>query len=101
MDKDVVQTCHGVLVSHGKEPNQVIVVIWTNRESVVQSEVNQKRNKCCALTHTYGMQENGAGEPSSSGGREMQTWRTDLWAQRGKGEGGMNGESGVDVYTPS
>ena len=31
----------------------------------------------------------------------MQTWRTDLWAQRGKGEGGMNGESGVDVYTPS
>lgn len=29
----------------------------------------------------------------------MQTERTDLWAQRGKGEGGMNGESSVDVYT--
>ena len=30
---------------------------------------------------------------------EMQTWRTDLWTQRGKGEGGTNGEGSMETYT--
>ena len=48
------------------------VVIWINRESVIQSEVNQKKkNRYCTLMHTYGIYKNGADETISRGGIEM------------------------------
>ena len=32
---------------------------------------------------------------------EMQTWRTDMWTRLREGEGGMNGESSMEMYTLS
>ena len=35
---------------------ELFVVRWMDVESVIQSEVSQKeKNKCCTLTHIYGI----------------------------------------------
>ena len=62
------------------------VVIWMDLESVIQSVISQKeKNKYRILTHIYGTQKNGTDEPSVRAGIEIQTQRTDLWTQWGKG----------------
>ena len=39
-----------------RNENELFVVRWIDRESVIQSEVSQKkRNKYHILTHTYGI----------------------------------------------
>ena len=57
MDKeDVVHTYNGILLSHKKEQNWVILAMWLDLESVTQSEVSQKeKNKYRILTHIYGI----------------------------------------------
>ena len=47
MDKEaVVHIYSGILLSHKKECNKVVLVRWMNLEPVVQSEINQKeKNK--------------------------------------------------------
>ena len=56
MDKeDVVHIYNGILLSHKKERNWVIVEMWMDLETVIQSEVSQKeKNKYHILTHIYG-----------------------------------------------
>ena len=55
---------------------------WTNPDPIVQSEVSQKKkNKYRVLTHMYGIQRDGTGEPICRAAVEMQTQRTDLWTQ--------------------
>ena len=58
-------------------------------ETVIQSEVSQKeKNKYRILTHICGTQ--------------TQMWRTNVWTPRGEsggGGGGMNWETGIDMYT--
>ena len=53
------------------------------------------------LMHTYDIYKSGTDEPISRVGIEIQMYRIDLWAQGGRGEGGMNGESGIGMYTLS
>ena len=62
---------------------------WTNPDPIVQSEVSQKKkNKYSVLTHMYGIQRDGTGEPICRAAVEMQTQRTDLWAHGGGRRGG-------------
>ena len=62
--------------------------MWTDLESVIQSEVNQKeKNKYCILMHVCGIQKNGTDEPICRAGIEIQTQRANVWTQ-GSGEGG-------------
>ena len=53
---------------------------WMNLELIIQSEVSQKeKDKCCILTHIYGIQKNGTEEFIYRAAMEKQTQRTDLW----------------------
>ena len=62
--------------------------MWTDLESVIQSEVNQKeKNEYCILMHVCGIQKNGTDEPICRAGIEIQTQRTNVWT-RDSGEGG-------------
>ena len=46
MDKeDVVHKYNGILLSHKKERNWVIVETWMDLETVIQSEVSQKEKQ--------------------------------------------------------
>ena len=56
MDKEVeVHIYSGILLSHKKERNWVIVETWMDLEAVIQSEVSQKeKNKYRILTHICG-----------------------------------------------
>ena len=39
-----------------RNKTELFVVRWMDLESVIQSEVSQKeKNKCCILTHMYGI----------------------------------------------
>ena len=70
MDKEVVvRAYNGILFSH--KQNESVELKWMNQEFVIQNEVNQK-------------EENTYDEPICRAGIEMQTQRTDLWAQQGK-----------------
>ena len=60
---------------------------WMELETVIQSEVSQKeKSKYHMLTHIYGILKSGTDEPSGRAGIKMQTYRTDLRTQRGKGK---------------
>ena len=43
------------LLSCKKNNFESVLVRWMNLEPVIQSEVSQKENKYCILTHTYGI----------------------------------------------
>ena len=58
MDKeDVAHIYNGILLSHKKRNEiELFVVRWMDPESVIQSEVSQKKkNKYRTLTHIYGI----------------------------------------------
>ena len=64
--EDVVHIYNGILLSHKKNAFESVLVRWMNLEPVLQSEVSQKeKNKYRTLTHIYGIQKDGADEPSS------------------------------------
>ena len=66
----------------------LLVVMWIDQESVIQSEVSQKeKNKYHILMDIYGIQKNGMGEPICREGIEMQT---EACGCRGKEEGETN-----------
>ena len=49
-------------------------VMWMNLELVIQSEVSQKeKNKCCIITHIYGIWKDDTDEPICRAGTETQT----------------------------
>ena len=53
---------------------------WVKPESIIQSEVSQKeKDKCCRLTHIYGIQKCGTDKFICRAAMEKQTWRMDLW----------------------
>ena len=55
MDKDVEYLFNGILLSHKKEWNWVIVDMWMDLDSVMQSDVIQKEeNKYSILIHICG-----------------------------------------------
>ena len=56
MDReDVVHIYYGILLSHKKERNLVIVEAWMDLETVIQGEVSEKeKNKYRILTHICG-----------------------------------------------
>ena len=56
MDKEVVEHIfNGILLSHKKEWNRVIVEIWMDLDSVIQSDVIQKEeNKYSILIYICG-----------------------------------------------
>ena len=69
-----------------RNKTELFVVRQMDLESVIQSEVNQKeKNKYHMLTHIYGIQKIGTDEPSGRAGIKMQTLRTDLRTQGGRG----------------
>ena len=48
--EDGLHTYNGMLLSHKKERNWVIVETWMDLETVIQSEVSQKeKNKYCII----------------------------------------------------
>ena len=55
------------------------------------------------LTHVCGIQKNGTDELVCRAERETQMQRTNVWTLRGEvaggGGGGMNWETGIDIYT--
>ena len=55
----------------------------------------------CFIIHIYGIYKNGTDESVCRAGIETQTERTDIMDTPGKGEGGMNWESSVEIYTLS
>ena len=78
--------------------------MWMDLETVTQSEVNQKEeNKYHILMHICGIQKNGTDEPVCKAEIETQMQRTNVWTARkessGRGDGGMNWEIGIDIYT--
>ena len=80
------------------------VETWLDLETVMQSEVSQKeKNKYCILTHICGIQTNGTDEPVCKAKIEIQMQRTNVWTPRREsrveGDGGMNWELGIDMYT--
>ena len=79
------------------------VETWVNIETAIQSEVSQKeKNKYCILMHICGTQKNGTDEPVCRAEIETQMQRTNVWTPRrehGVGDGGMNWEIGIDMYT--
>ena len=47
-----------------RSETESVEVMWMNLESVIQSEVSQKKkNKYCTLTHIYGIWKNDTYEP--------------------------------------
>ena len=59
-----------------------------NLEPMIQSEVSQKqKDKCCILTHIYGIQKNVSEEFIYRAAMEKQTWRIDLqtWGEGRRG----------------
>ena len=62
-----------------------VLMRWVHLEPIPLSEVSQKeKNKCHILIHTYGIQKGGTDKTIFRAAMEMQTYRTDLWTQRGK-----------------
>ena len=60
----MVHICNGVLLSHKRNEIGSFVETWMDLETVIQSEVSQKKkNKYCILTHICGTQKNGTDEP--------------------------------------
>ena len=57
MDKEVVvHVYNGILLSHKKNEIESFVETWMDLESVIQSEVSQKKkNKYCILTNICGI----------------------------------------------
>ena len=57
MDKeDVAHIYNGILLSHKTNEIELFVVRWMDLETVLQSEVSQKKkNKYHMLTHIYGI----------------------------------------------
>ena len=52
MDKDVVHIYNGILLRHKKDKIMTFAATWMNLETVILSEVSQKRKKnviCCCL----------------------------------------------------
>ena len=53
---------------------------WVKLESIIQSEVSQKeKDKCCILTHIYGIQKDGTDKFIYRAAMEKQIQRIDLW----------------------
>ena len=70
--------------------------MWTDLESVIQSEVSQK-NKYGILMHVCGIQKNAINDLIRKAETERWTWRANVYPRQEGG--GMDGEIGVDVYT--
>ena len=76
-------------------------VPWMDLETVIYSEVSQKqKNRYHILTHLCGTQNYGRDDLVCREAIETQMSRTNVWIQRRAGEGGMNWEIGIDLYTP-
>ena len=58
-----------------RNETELFVVRWMDLESILQSEVSQKKkNKYCMLTHIYGIKKKkGSEEPRGRTGRKTQT----------------------------
>ena len=57
---------------------------WMNLEPIIQSEVSQKeKNKYRILMHIYGIEKHSTEDTIYREDTEMQTYRKDLWTQRG------------------
>ena len=79
---------------------------WLDLKTVMQSEVSQEeKNKYHILMHICGIQINGVDEPVCKAEIETEMQRTNIWTPGGKagvgvgGGGGMNWETGFDLYT--
>ena len=74
MDKEVVMhTYNGILLSHKGNETGSSVETWRDRESVTQSEVNQKKeNEDCIVTHIRNL-EKWYNDPICKEGIEAQT----------------------------
>ena len=64
---------------------ELVLMRWVNLESIIQSEVSQKKkDKYHILTHIYGLQKNGTEEFIYRAAMEKQTWR--ILMDMGRGE---------------
>ena len=69
-------------------------------DTVIQSEVSQKeKNKYYTLMHIGRIQKNGIDDLICKAEIGTKTQRTNVQTPRGKREGGMNWEIGIDIYT--
>ena len=97
MDKEVVE----YYSTTDRNEFQSVLVRWMSLEPVIQSDISQKeKNKYCTITCVCGIYKNGTDEPICRAAMDSQTQRADLWTWgRQAGEGGMKGESNMEIYT--
>ena len=56
MDKEVVHTHNGILLSDEKNAFDSVLIRWMNIEPIIHSEVSKKeKNKYHILTYIYGI----------------------------------------------
>ena len=74
MDKeDVVCIYNGILLSNKRKKTGLIVELWMDLETIIQSEVSQKeKNKYYILMHICGIQKNGTDDLICKG--KVETW---------------------------
>ena len=58
----------------------------------------KEKNKYGILTHICRIQKNDTDEPICRTGKEVQTYRMDMWKWGWVGEGGVNWEIRIDIY---
>ena len=68
-----------------------------NLEPITQNEVSQKEKNKYILTHIYGIQKDGTGEPFYRTMKETDT-KNNLVNTVGEEEDGTNGNSSVETY---
>ena len=57
-----------------RNPFESVLMRWINLEHIIQNEVSQKeKDKCCIVTHIYGMQKNGTEEFTQRQAMEKKT----------------------------
>ena len=80
-----------------KNTFESVLMRWMKLEPIIQSEVSQKeKHQYSILTHIYGIQKDGNGNPVCETAKETQMYRTVFWTLE-DGEGGMIWENGIET----
>ena len=97
MDKKAVVCIHNGVLAIKKNTFESVLMRWMKLEPIIQSEVSQKeKHQYSILTHIYGIQKDGNGNPVCETAKETQMYRTVFWTLE-DGEGGMIWENGIET----
>ena len=96
-DKKAVVHIHNGVLAIKKNTFESVLMRWMKLEPIIQSEVSQKeKHQYSILTHIYGIQKDGNGNPVCETAKETQMYRTVFWTL-GEGEGGMIWKNGIET----